>query len=244
MAGIIKKTFSKYYPYLEDIRQRVYGLVVIFLSLFVIGFLGAGLILSFLIKIFQIKDVSIVTTSPFQFIDLAMNVGLLFALVLCLPLVVYHIYAFLKDCLNKNEKKLFLVLLPTSLILFVLGFAYGFGVLYYALGAIAKINVSMGVANLWDINKFLSQIGLSAALLGILFQFPIILSFLIKAKIITTDVLKNKRRYAIATILIFTAFLPPTDGLSLIVMVLPLIIMYELVIWISPKPIKKKMVYS
>jgi sec-independent protein translocase protein TatC len=239
----ISERFANYLEYLDEIRRRIFSLVLFFTIFFLIGFLAAAPILKQVIGLIKIPNVSIVITSPFQFIDLAMSVGLFAALIFCLPLVIYHIYAFLKDILSSREKKFFFVLLPVSLALFIIGFAYGFFILYFALGLIASVNISLGVVNLWDINQFLSQIILTAALLGLIFEFPIILTFLIRIGLINRKYLKKNRRYAYAAIFILVALLPPTDGLSLIVMSVPLVFIYEGTIianfFINHKPKKK-----
>ncbi len=227
----LKKKFSDYYQYFEDIRRRVYGLLVVFIIFFVVGFFSSGQILKLIVNFFKLENATIVTTSPFQFLDLAMSVGIYTGLVICLPLFIYHLYGFLKDGLNKKEKKLFFVLLPIGLTLFLTGFAYGFAVLYGTLNSIAAINLSLGIKNLWDINKFLLQIILTSALLGLIFQFPIVLTFLVKIGLIDPKFLRKKRRHAIVAMFMLTSLLPPTDGLSLIIMVLPLIVIYEATIW-------------
>lgn len=233
MEEELKKKFSDYYQYFEDIRRRLYNLVIFFIIFFVIGFFSSGQILKLIIKFFKLNNATLIVTSPFQFLDLAMSVGLYTGLIICLPLFIYYLYNFLKDGLNKKEKKFFFVLLPIGLVLFLAGFAYGFTVLYSVLNSIAAINLSLGIKNLWDINKFLSQIILTSVLLGLIFQFPIVLTFLVKTRIIDQKFLKEKRRHAIAAMFIFTSFLPPTDGLSLIIMVLPLIVIYEITIIVN-----------
>lgn len=226
----IKKKLSDYYQYLEDIRRRLYNLVIVFIIFFVIGFFSSGQILRLIVSFFKLENAAIITTSPFQFLDLAMSVGIYTGIIICLPLFIYHLYGFLRDCLNRKEKKFFFVLLLIGLILFLMGVAYSFAILYSILDAIAAINLSLGIRNLWDINKFLSQIILTSALLGLIFQFPIVLTFLIKIGFIAPKFLREKRRHAIAAMFIFTSLLPPTDGLSLIIMVLPLIALYEITI--------------
>ena len=232
MEGITKN-FADYYQYLEDIRRRLFSLVIVFSVFFFVGFFNSGELLKFIIHIFKVDNASIVTTSPFQFLDLAMSVGIYTGFLVCSPLFVYHIYAFLKDGLNKNEKKFFFVLLPVSLTLFFIGFMYSFAILYFTLNSIAAFNVSLGIQNLWDISKFLFQIISTSALLGLIFQFPIVLTFLVKIGVITSKFLREKRRHAIAAMFILTSLLPPTDGLSLIIMVLPLVVIYEVTIGIS-----------
>lgn len=227
------KNNPQYYEYLDEIRQRVYSLVIFFALFFLIGFTFAGKIVGFIVSNLSIPNVSIVTTSPFQFINLSMNIGLAIALVMVLPLLLYHIYSFLRDGLNLTEKRFFFKLLPISVFLFVVGFIYGFVIMYYAFNYIAGINIGLGIKNVWDIDKFISQITVTAALLGLIFQFPLVLSFLVKTKVVSTIFLKQKRRIAYAFIFVGVALLPPTDGLSLLIMSLPLVLIYELTIFIN-----------
>lgn len=229
MEGFEKK-IAVYYPYLEDIRRRLFNLVIFFIIFFVIGFCFSGQILKVIVNFFKLQDATIVTSSPFQFFDLAMSVGIYTGLIICFPLFIYHLYSFLKDGLNQNEKKVFFILLPIGLVLFLAGFAYSFAILYFTLNSIATINVGLGMQNFWDINKFLLQIILTSVLLGVIFQFPIVLTFLVKIGVITSKFLKEKRRHAVVVIFILTSLLPPTDGLSLVIMVLPLIALYEITI--------------
>lgn len=228
-----QQKLNDYGEYLEEIRRKIFLLVVAFLALFVIGFFLTGRILALIIAFLKIDQASIVTTSPFQLIDLAMNVGILVALFFSLPLALYFLYDFLRDSLRRSEKRLFFILLPAGALLFAVGFAYGFLVLYYCLSMIANINIGLGVANFWDINKFLFQIVITSALLGLTFEFPIALIFLVKLGVISVDFLRQKRRHAYLAIFIFVSLLPPTDGLSLIVMALPLLLIYEITIVVS-----------
>jgi len=143
--NILLQDNSHYSDYLEEIRQRIYTLVVFFVIFFIIGFFFAGQIIGLVMQYLKIENVSIVTTTPFQFINLSMNIGLALALILIMPLFLFHFYAFLRDGLNKNEKYFFFKLLPLSAFLFSLGFIYGFVIMYYAFSYIAEINLSFGI---------------------------------------------------------------------------------------------------
>jgi sec-independent protein translocase protein TatC len=224
---------SKYYDYLDEIRRKIFQLVIVFSIFFLGGFLLTAPILKYIVKFFQIQGVTIVTNSPFQFLDLAMNTGLIVALIFCAPLFVWFSYNFLKDGFNKREKNIFLILLPVTLVLFLVGFFYGFAILYFCLQAIAQVNINIGIQNLWDIDKYFSQIVLTSVLLGFIFEYPVVLTFLLKLKVIKISFLQNNRRYAIAIIFVFVSLLPPTDGLSLIIMALPLMLIYELTIFFN-----------
>ncbi len=224
---------EKYGTYLEDVRVRVYRLVVIFAITFVVGFFSTSWLVKILVDVWKIENVTIVATSPFQLVDLAVSIGFFLAIIVILPLSVREMYAFLRTGLLKRERRLFLSLLPVAFLLFVIGFAYGVAVMYFALQVIAQVNVSLGVANLWDITRFVSQIMITSALLGVVFEFPVVLTFLIRLGIVPISFLTRKRRHAIVVILILVALLPPTDGISFIIMSVPLIGIYELTIFFN-----------
>lgn len=221
---------KEYSPYLQDLFRRIYILTIFFIIFFIAGFFLSTTGIRYITKIFNFKDVVLATTTPFQLIDLAMNTGISLAIILSTPLFLYHLYSFIDGGLRKHEKKAFFFFLPLSLLLFSLGFAYSFYILYFTMQTLADINTSLGVSNLWNISSFLTQIILTSALLGILFQFPLVITILVKLDVLSLNILKNKRRHAVLAMFALASLLPPTDGISLLVMVLPLIVMYEFTI--------------
>lgn len=229
------KSLAKYGVYFEELRIKLLFLTKIFAVCFIIGFFITTPVIRFILAHLNIPDISIVTTSPFQLIEFAMSVGFFFACVVTLPIFIYHLYSFLKPGLLKSERKVFILSLPFGLGLFVFGFLYGGGMLYYGIKLMAKVNAEIGIANYWDISKFVSQIVLTASLLGLLFTFPLVLTFLIRLGILSADFLRSKRRHAFAGVFVLVALLPPTDGLSLILMAVPLILLFELTVFFNRK---------
>lgn len=223
----LRKKLKEYSPYFQDLFRRIYIVTIFFIISFIAGFFLSAPIIRFLTGLFNFNDVVLAATSPFQLIDLAMSTGISFAIILSAPVFLYHFYAFIGGGLQKREKKVFFFLLPLVLLLFIFGFTYSFCILYFAIQTLANINTSLGVKNLWDISMFLSKIISTSALLGLIFEFPIVITLLIKLRFININFLKNKRRHAIFGMFILTSLLPPTDGISLLVMVLPLVVMYE-----------------
>lgn len=226
----LRKKIKEYSPYFTDLFRRIYFLAIFFVITFVAGFLLSAPIIKFLARIFDFKDVVLAATSPFQLVNLAMNAGIFFAVIFSVPVFLYHFYAFIGAGLRKGEKKIFFFLTPLSIFLFLLGFAYSFSILYFTMQTLANINVSLGIKNLWDIGTFISQIISTSALLGIIFEFPIVMTLLVKSGVVNVDFLKKKRRFAVFGLFVLTSLLPPTDGISLLMMVAPLIIMYEVTI--------------
>jgi sec-independent protein translocase protein TatC len=225
-----QKTIARYAVYFEELRKKILLLVKVFAVVFVAAFFNIGAIVKISLKYLRMDGVTITTTSPFQLVDLAMSIGFFMACVLTLPLFIYSLYSFLKPGLLPRERKFFLLSLPLGLLLFITGFLYSSVMLYYAIRLIAVINVGLGVVNYWDITSYIYQIVLTSTLLGLLFIFPLIITFLIRLGVTTTRFLKSKRRHAIVVIFIIVSLLPPTDGLSLILMSVPLVLIYELTI--------------
>jgi len=229
----LKKYFTEYSEYFEVIRKKIFRLGIVFFVFFVVGFIEAGNIVKVIIHFFRLQNVNIVTTSPFQFIDLSTKIGLGVGILVVLPLLIYYIYTFLKDGLTRREKKWFFVFLLAGLILFVVGFLYCFAILYFYLNTVSRIGLLFGINNVWDVNSFLSQILTASVVFGLVFQFPIFLTFLIRIGVVKVEYLRRKSRVIIAIIFIFVGFLPPPDIFSTILEAAPLVILYGLTIWLN-----------
>jgi sec-independent protein translocase protein TatC len=225
--------FADYYVYLDNIRRRLYSTAIVFILAFLAGFFEAGNMLHTFVKAFGLQNTDIVTTSPFQFLDLATKIGLYTACVVCLPVILFHLYDFLKEGLQKREKRLFFTLLPIGFGLFVMGFAYSFCILYFYLNSVSAINLSFGLKNVWNISDFLAQTIIASTFLGMLFQFPIVITFLIRLGVVSAQYLREKRFYVIAAMFIFVGFLPPPDIFSTFLQAFPLVALYELTLWIN-----------
>lgn len=230
-----KNGVARYSVYLEELRLKVIFLVKIFAFSFLGGIFFTNPFVKFLMNYVNLDNVKIVTTSPFQFINLSMSVGFFVACLVTMPILIFKIYSFFKTGLLPSERNFFIFSLPFGLLLFVLGFSYGAFMLYYGIRVIAELNTGLGIANYWDISTFISQILVTSSLLGILFIFPIVIKFLISSQVIDVDFLKSKRKHAIVIIFTIVSLLPPTDGLSLILMAAPLIVIFELTILFNKK---------
>lgn len=223
----LRKNIEKYLPFLEDLRRRLYFGVVLFVAIFSVGFFFAGTILKKILSLIHLDQVTIAASSPFQFVDVAIDFGFFLAIMICIPYIIYSFYIFIIPALTRRERLDLLKSIPSSIGLFIIGFSYGFFILSYALEVLAAVNARLGIANFWNISQFLAQIFITSALLGLVFEFPLLLTLLIKLGVITPQALKDYRRVAYALMISLAALLPPTDGLSLVAMTLPLMLLYE-----------------
>lgn len=224
---------KEYGPYLDDARRRLLFVAVFFGLVCVAGFFASPYIIKAVAEILAFDTVEYAVFSPFRLLSTSMDIGLFLAIVAVIPLILVEVYEFLAPGCTKAEKRSFFYYVLVSLGLFGLGFVYGLTVLYYAAFAVSSFNTVLGLANLWDIGSFISQALLTSALLGALFQFPLILSLGMRWGLLSRRSLGEGRKAAIALTVCVVALLPPTDGVSLVVMSVPLIALYELTLLLA-----------
>lgn len=223
----LRKNIEKFLPFLEDLRNRLFIGAILFVAFFVVGFLSTNFFVRKIIHFVTIENVTLTATSPFQYVQIAMDFGFFLATLVAVPYIIYSFYVFILPALTRSEKIRLFKSIPVSFILFISGFFYGFFILFYALELLATINTNLGVANFWNISQFLSQMLMTSALLGLVFEFPLLLSLFIMLGIITRTTLRKNRRIAYVALLFLAVLLPPTDIISLLGIVLPLFLLYE-----------------
>lgn len=224
----LNETIRKYSPYLFEIRKRLLVTIVFFVSTSIVGFVFYERIIRMLIDLLNIKGVNVVFTSPFQFVNLAINSGIATGMTLTFPLLIYQILSFLKPALKKIEYKMLLTFLPFSIILFLLGFSFGIYVMKWQIQLFLAKSVSLGIGNILDISRLLNTVLLISVLMGVAFQFPIIIIFLTRMGIITRKALSKKRQWVYLGSLIFVILLPLESILIDFLLVFPLLILFEL----------------
>jgi len=98
---------------------------------------------------------------------------------------------------------------------------------------LGKYQVSADVFNDFDLASYISLVRASVIASGLLFELPIIIYFLTKVGVVTPDFLRKYRKYALVIILIVSAIITPPDIVSQIIVAIPVLILYEVSIFIS-----------
>lgn len=175
----------------------------------------------------SLEGINIVFTSPFQFINLAISTGVATGLVVALPLFVAQVLFFLKPALREKEYKMVVRFLPFSFVLFLIGFAFGALIMKWQIEIFLARSFSLGIGNVLDISGLLTTVLLTSALMGVGFQFPIVLLLLMRLGIISHQQLSEKRRWVYLGSFVFALLLPPDSILADIFLSLPLIGLFE-----------------
>ena len=229
----IDKAATRFLPYLQEIQRKLFSLFIVVFASGIVGFIYYQQILSFFLQFFNLKGITIVLTSPYQFFDLAVNTGLATGFVVATPVFLYYLLAFLKPALKTKEYRLVIRLIPVSLVLFIAGFAFGAWVMQFVINLYSQTAIDFNIGNIWDISRFFAQVIIVGLCLGLVFQLPIVMTLLLRLKVVKREVFTNGRRYAYAAILIFAAVLPPNDVISLGILTTVPLFLYEIALLLN-----------
>ena len=197
----------------------------------------------FMYKVFGIDAIELSLqnrTIPGQFFvdwGTAMAVGVIIGS----PIFVYYIWKFVEPGLYKSERRGLRFATIFGTFFFMLGIAFGYlSLTPLALQFCASYQISEMVVNDFDITKYFSMITWWAFGSGILFELPVLVYFLAKIGVLTADLMKRYRRYALIIIMILSAFFTPPDPLSMIIVAIPLLGLYQLSILIAGSVSRKR----
>ena len=172
----------------------------------------------------------------FTYMEIALYAGILFTL----PVLLYEVWAFVAPALWPEERRAVLVILPTAVILFYVGLVFA-----YYLVIPAAVTFFMGFATqtlqpMFSLESYLSFILALTLPFGFIFELPLIVVFLAKIGLVTGDFLKGKRKILIVIAFIFAAVVSPTTDIFTQTMIaVPLIVLYEISLFLVCKVMHK-----
>ena len=224
---------EKYSHFLVEVKRRIIFTLIIFILATVSGFFFYESIIRFLISLLSLGKTNIVFTSPFQFINLAISCGVATGVIVIIPILIFQILFFLKPALKRKEFKWVLRALPFSILLFLIGFIFGAMIMKWQIEIFLDKSTSLGIGNVLDISSLLSMILLTSVLMGIGFQFPIILLTLLRLGVITHQQLSRKRQWVYLGSFIFAIFLPPDSIIADVVLSMPFVLSFEITLLVN-----------
>lgn len=150
------------------------------------------------------------------------------------PYVLYEMWKFVSPGLKDNERKNSRGFILIASFLFFTGVLFGYYVVApLSINFLGTYQVSKEVLNEFDIGSYISTVRTSVIACGILFELPIIIYFLTKVGLVTPEILRKYRKIALVVVLILAAVITPPDVTSQIIVAVPIIILYQVSIFIS-----------
>lgn len=226
--------------HLEDLRKRLfYCILGLFLGS-IVGLALGGPLLEWITAPFHAAmakigrgDDALNVTQVAGAFSMYLRVGLYFGLVAASPWIFYHIWMFVGAGLYKRERRWVELAVPFSALLFLLGAAFAVRLSIPAIEFFVGFGVKMGIKPIITLDDYVEFMIKLVLAFGVIFQMPLVVLVLSKVGIADMKRLHYYRRHVIVACAAISALLAPPDVLSMIAMLLPMWVLYEVGILLS-----------
>ena len=227
--------------HLIELRSRLIKSLIAVAVVFVVAFIFADQIFNFLVVPYERaavenQNLKLIYTAPQEYFFAQLRIALFTALFVAFPVIASQVYKFVAPGLYKNERSAFLPFLIATPVLFVLGAALVYYLVFpLALGFFLSMQQSgeggTAIELLPKVSEYLALIMTLIFAFGLVFQMPVVISLLARAGLVTSEGLKTKRKYAVVLTFMAAAVLTPPDPVSQIGLAVPTLLLYELSIY-------------
>ena len=162
-------------------------------------------------------------------------------IIVAFPYIVYEFWKFISPGLMPNERKNSRGFIFVASFLFFIGVLFGYYVITpLSINFLGSYRVSEEVFNDFDLSSYISLVRASVLASGLIFQLPIVIYFLTKVGLVTPEILRKYRKFALVIVLIISVVITPPDIASQVIVAVPVVILYEISIYISKAVLRKQ----
>lgn len=219
--------------HLDELRSRIIFTLIAVAVIFAVCFWQSTLILDIASAPLPEANQDLLVLAPTEAFMTTVTVCAYTAIIVSAPLISYQLFAYILPAFSPRERRALVPLLIAIPLLFMVGVIFAYFVILPA-----AINFLLGFGDdafntelrARDYYSFFSTTLLAG---GVVFQMPVIVLALVKLRIVSVKQLRSNRRYAYLAIAVIAAALPGVDPLSMIIEMVPLLLLYELSIFLA-----------
>ncbi|SFD81672.1 sec-independent protein translocase protein TatC [Paenibacillus catalpae] len=228
--------------HLSELRKRLIYVAGWFIASLCAGLYAAPKILTFVKGHLGSIEVEWSVFALSDGIAVYMKCALLVGIILTLPFLMYHLWAFARPGMTEAEAKSTLLYVPTSSVLFICGVLFGYTVaLPMMIRFMVKLNQSMGAQEVYGIQHYMSFLISFLLPMGVAFEMPLVMTFLTRIGLLTPGKMKQVRKFAYVGLAVVGTLISPPDFVSHLSVTVPLIILFEISAFISTRYYKRKL---
>jgi len=224
--------------HLSDLRKQIIKGLTVFILFFIVVFSTINIWFPFITR-----GHSLVILGPLEVVKFYMTISTTLAFGLAMPFLVHFLWSFIKPGLKEDESRFLGLYAPIMLVLFLVGVAFG----YFVVNPLSyTFLVSIGATN-FDVmvsaNEYMHFLIMTTVPLGLLFELPIVALFLSAIGVLTAESMKKIRGWSYIAMGVGSAVITPPDFISQLLVLIPMIILYEISIYLV-KRIERKQIES
>lgn len=231
--------------HMEEFRSRLIVCGVGFLVFFLLSFFFVKDIYQYLVKDI---DQKLTILSPGDVIWVNVALAAISALALTIPLIAYQVWRFMTPAMTEDEKKATLAFIPGLFFLFVIGLCFSFYLIFPTVMSFLMEMAEDEFQIMYTVSGYFTFMFRLTVPIAILFEIPAVVMFLTRIGLLEPKLLRKSRKYAYFILVIISVMLSPPDFLSDVLLILPLILLYEVSIllsaWVNRKQVKKELIWS
>jgi sec-independent protein translocase protein TatC len=262
----VQEKEMSFWEHLEELRWHIVRSVIAVVVLAVIAFLNRKLVFDMLVlapgkadfftnrmlcKAGELLHIDAICMDDLnlQIININMSgqflthmyISFITGLILAFPFVLNEIWRFIRPALHEGEARYSSGAVIISSVLFFMGvlFSY-FLIVPLTINFLGTYQVSETVANQISLQSYISTVISVIFAVGLVFELPILIYFLTKIGLITPTFMRRNRKYTFVILLIVSAIITPPDVFSQVLVVIPLMGLYELSILVSDRIVKQQ----
>lgn len=223
---------SSVFEHLGELRRRLIRCLIAVLITSMLSFIFAKQI--FNILILPAGDIDLIFIEMTEMIGTYMKVSVASGIILAMPYLVYQVLMFIFPALTAKEKRYVLLIIPWVALMFIGGILFGYFIL---VPPATKFLITFGsdiASPQIKIGNYISIVIRLLLAIGLVFELPIITTFLARIGVVSPKWLAAKRKLALVFAFILAAIITPTfDPINQSLVAAPLIILYEMSIWLA-----------
>jgi len=235
------ETRMTFLEHLEELRTRLLISAAAILVVTAVAFFFSNPILKFLLL--PSGGLQLRTFGLLDGFLIKWRLALYTGVVISFPVWAYELYSFISPGLLPNERKIIFPLLGGSLVLFLLGAAFGFYLLWGMIRVLVAL-IPSEVQFLPDADDYISFVTFFLLACGLAFQLPTIIIILVQLHILNSSLLRKQRRIAYFALFVFAEIITPVSDpiVAPLTVMIPLVILYEASIFLAARLEKRRSV--
>ncbi|MCY8232620.1 twin-arginine translocase subunit TatC [Priestia endophytica] len=223
--------------HLNELRQRIIKILFTFIIFLVAAFIFVEDMYNWLVRDL---DGKLAILGPGDILWVYMIISIICAIAFTIPVAAYQAWRFVKPALTREESMVTLSFIPGIFVLFITGISFGYFVLFpTVLGFLTNLSVGQFETMFTAEEYFRFMLHLSLPF-GFLFEMPLVVMFLTRLGILNPMRLAKARKLSYFALIVVSVLITPPDFISDILVIVPLLLLYELSITISKFVYKKR----